>query len=590
MARFWQWTIAAVSAFSLVGLALIFIHFQDGAGTFGLHGATDRVKPGLFHVTSVTGPAKDAGIRSGDTLHFDPTIGNLLMLSSSAPGDTVAFQDGSRTVALTAIVDSSVSFANLALFGTFTVAKILFIAMALLVIWRKADDPAARALAVFLVGFGAAIDFYPGIFHSLPLRFTALLLNQFFIAVTGVGVYAFACYFPQVAEGGFRRLMRLLLPVVSPLIVAVAIAGVVMDYLRAGIESGLLPVYVALYLAAVVAAIASLVLSNRKSDAGERARLRWVLATFAVGFSGIIALFVAAVAGVNSEAIQPFALTILAIPIGLAYAILRHRVLDITFVVNRAVVYSGVSLIVVGVFILFEWLLSHVVESNSRASVLLQLGGALALGLSVRFVHARVDTYVDDLFFRERHLAEEAIRRFAQEAALITDAGVLVRRTIDVAQRNVRLTGAAFYARKNDRYVPLYSTIAQATELDENDEAVLAMRAWHNHVHAQGLADSRLCGEDAFPMMVRGQLAGFLVCGAKLSHETLAPDERDALRVLARDAGIALDSLRISRIEAELAYLTTDGELPAPLRMRLSSLLAAREESQPAGAALRSSQ
>lgn len=512
------------------------------------------------------------------------------MLSSSAPGDTIPFQDGSRTVVVTAAVDSPASFANIAFLITFTVAKIVFIAMALLVIWRKADDPAARALALFLVAFGAAIDFYAGIFHALPLRFTALLLNQLFIALTGVGVYAFACYFPQLAQGGFRRWMRLFLPAVALVVVAAAMAGVLLNYLRGGIESGWLPAYVVFYVGAVACAMLSLILSYREATAGERARLRWVLATFAVGFSGVIALFVAAVAGVNSEAIQPFALTILAIPVGLAYAILRHRVLDMTFVVNRAVVYSVVSLIVVGVFILFEWLLSHVVESNSRASVLLQLGGALALGLSVRFVHGRVDTYVDDLFFRERHLAEEAIRRFAHEAALITDADVLVKRSVEVAQRNARLAGAAFYARRGDRYVPLYSTIANASDLDKNDEAVLNMRAWHGPVHHRSFFDSRLCGEDAFPMIVRGQLAGFLVCGSKLSHEALAPDERDALRVLARDAGIALDSLRISRIEAELAYLTTDGELPAPLWVRLSSLLSAREESQPAGATPRSSQ
>jgi hypothetical protein len=95
--------------------------------------------------------------------------------------------------------------------------------------------------------------------------------------------------------------------------------------------------------------------------------------------------------------------------------ILRHRVLDIGVVINRAVVYTGVSIVVVGAFILFEWLLGHVVESNSRASTIIELLAALALGLSVRFIHARVDRYVDDLFFRVRHLAEAAIRRFAQE-------------------------------------------------------------------------------------------------------------------------------------------------------------------------------
>jgi hypothetical protein len=264
-------------------------------------------------------------------------------------------------------------------------------------------------------------------------------------------------------------------------------------------------------------------------------------------------------------------------------------VLDIGFVVNRAVVYTCVSVVVVGAFILFEWLLGHVVETNSRASTILQLIAALALGLSVRFIHARVDRYVDDLFFRDRHLAEAAIRRFAHETGLITDEDVLVHRTAEVAQRNARLTGAAFYARLKNRYVPLHSSFdATPQDLDENDAAILDMRTFHNPVDVH--ADSRVPGAAAFPMVVRGALAGFLACGEKTTHEALAPDEHDALRVLARDAGIALDSLRITRIEQELGYLTADGELPAALRMRLALLLDREGPAQPAGAAARSIQ
>ncbi len=590
MARFWQGLVGVIAAIALVSLAIIVIHFRDAGGTFGLDGSSDRTQPGVFHVTAVKPPASGAGVRAGDTLRYDPSPANVLKLSSTAPGDRIVFHDGTRDVVLTATAASKLSTTNVAFLITFLLAKLAFVAMAILIIWRKADDPAARALAVFLVAFGAAIDFDPVIFRALPLRAAALLLNQIFVALTAVGVYAFSCYFPQTADRGFRQWMRRLLPALTVVIAAVALGAVVVDYARGGVGSGLGSTYVLLYLATVGAAIVSLMLSYRNASAGERARMRWVLGTFAVGLSGIVLLLLAAIVGVNPNDAQPLALTIITIPFGLAYVILRHRVLDITFVVNRALVYSIVSVIVVGAFIIFEWLLSHLVESNSRTSVLLQLGGALALGLSVRFVHARVDAHVDDFFFRDRHLAEEAIRRFAQEAALITDADVLVKRTVEVAQRNARLTGAAFYARRNGLYLALYSTLPNATALDENDEAVLAMRTWHNPVHGQAFMDSRLCGDDAFPMMVRGQLAGFLACGTKLSHESLAPDERDALRVLARDAGIALDSLRIARIEAELAFLSADGELPPAVRLRLSSLVAPQDRAQPAGPPVRSSQ
>ena len=41
-------------------------------------------------------------------------------------------------------------------------------------------------------------------------------------------------------------------------------------------------------------------------------------------------------------------------------------------------------------------------------------GLALALGLSMRFLHHRVDSFVDSVFFRKRHDNERALRRFAR--------------------------------------------------------------------------------------------------------------------------------------------------------------------------------
>ena len=52
---------------------------------------------------------------------------------------------------------------------------------------------------------------------------------------------------------------------------------------------------------------------------------------------------------------------------------------------------------------------------------------------------------------------------------------------------------------------------------------------------------------------VRGRLTGALVCAAKRSGEGYAPDERDALRVLARAVGQALDILEVEALRRELA-------------------------------------
>jgi hypothetical protein len=504
-------------------------------------------------------PAAAGGIRPGDRVRIVPTAENMIVNVVTEPGDTETIEDGSHTLTLRAAARPN---GPLALAVIIYLAHLAFLAMALLVAWRRPDDPAARALAIFLACFGFAVGSDLGIFHPLGLRLFMVFLVQSALYVGTVAALAFACRFPTLPTRGVRATInRWILPIaaIGVIVGCVQMLRIVNPAATQGYR-GLLPVpFVVCYLAVALAIIGVFWNSYRTSSGADRVRLRWVLLTFAVGFSGLLVFFVGVLLQGNSDVLQYGALTVFVIPFGLAYAILRHRMLDIGFVINRAVVYAAVSLIVVVTFIIFEWLVSHVVEANSRASDILQLAAALVLGLSIRPIHNRVDRWVDDLFFRERHAAEAAVRKFAHEALLITEQSDLIAKTVEVAQRNMHLLGCAFYTARDGRYVPLQSTFPLGPSVSENDYAVLGMRTWHTPLELQGV-ETQLPGELALPMTVRGRLAGFLLCGEKSSHEAIAPDEREALALLARDAGIALDSLRISALE-RAAGATGGGEV-----------------------------
>ena len=593
MRVYWQAFIVFIAAVGFANMVGGLVNLHD-TGTFGFVGQQITSRSTTFTVRGVQphSPASLAGVRPNDTLSYDATFENRIRIGAPVPGDVVTFRDGSRAITLTAVADQSTP--QWALLAIVYLAKLAFISIGVIIALRRADDGAARALALFLTCFGGAISYDFALVSSVLLRFTSFLLVQSAFLAGGLGILAFACRFPQAPTDGIRTWLDRALAPLAVIGFIVTLGSFLISFFSTNrsLAQSLTVAYLVLYLALIASTLAALVDSYRKAAREQRARMRWVIGTLAVGFSGIVVLFIGLalnVGAVQQQALQYGSLTVLAIPFGLGYVIFRHRVLDIGFVVNRAVVYTGVSLVVVGAFITFEWLLGHVLEQNSRASVVLELCGALALGLSTRYIHARVDGYVDDVFFRDRHAAEAAIRRFATETGMITDPDILIKRTVEVVQRNARLDGAAFYARLGSRFVPLHTTFADAaSDLDENDEAILAMRTWHQPIEVSG--ESRVPGIEVFPMMVRGQLTGFLVCGEKATHEAFAPDERDAIRILARDAGTALDSLRISRIEHELAFLSTDGELPEAIRLRLSSLITADGSVQLAGSAARSSQ
>jgi hypothetical protein len=315
----------------------------------------------------------------------------------------------------------------------------------------------------------------------------------------------------------------------------------------------------AIAIAAVFVMVAFIV-AYLQGAPDERQRRRWVFLLLGLGLAAVaIDVGFSAAIGYNPVVDITTLLFVAGIPFGLAYVILRHRVIDVGFVLNRAVVYAGVSVVIVGVFVIVESLLSKYVENTSHVtSIAVQLAVALILGFSIRFVHARVDRFVDNVLFRERHLAEEAIRNFAQEASYITDPGILLSRCVKTVERYAKARGAGVWIADAQTYRAQAATFAVAPNVDENDPALVSMRARRINVHVRDV-ESALPGTLAFPMVVRGELLGILVVGPKLDDETYAPDEENALASLATSVGHALDAIEVRELRRRVEVLTATG-------------------------------
>jgi hypothetical protein len=213
-----------------------------------------------------------------------------------------------------------------------------------------------------------------------------------------------------------------------------------------------------------------------------------------------------------------------AMPAGLTYAILARRVLSAGFVLNRAAVFSGVSLIIVGTFMLIEWLLSGWLQGESHATSLAVNGAvALSLGMSIRFVHGRVDGVLDRLFFRKRHEDEHALRSFAHEASFFNDAQVLMDRTVGLLEKHADASFVHFVTNSGD------------------DPAMVTLRATHKPVDLTAVDSTSIDGEWAYPMVARGNMHGALVLGPKRSSESYAPDEADNIMHVAHGVASALE-------------------------------------------------
>jgi hypothetical protein len=106
---------------------------------------------------------------------------------------------------------------------------------------------------------------------------------------------------------------------------------------------------VILVVVGLIASLVAFIARYRRSAGDARQGLRWVAVSFCLAVPLVVlgALFWGVVPG---AAVLP-ALALLALPAGFAVAVLKYRLYELDLVVNRAVVYAGLTVGVIGSYV-----------------------------------------------------------------------------------------------------------------------------------------------------------------------------------------------------------------------------------------------
>jgi len=419
---------------------------------------------------------------------------------------------------------------------------------------RRSDDPQMRALCLLLVTYAMWANTTEHIITSGSLWVLVFAATANTVAALSVAFWA-ACAgsFAPPASALRRRAQWLCYALVALSIAfgLMKIAGILtlfVDPIAFSVNAAVLP-----FALACLAASACTVLAVHATQGADRQRAIWALVP------GAVLIFV----GFGAEYAQNFvtsyelawgsyyfATTINVItPLALTYVAFNRRLLDIGFVLNRAAVFAVVSTALVGAFVLVEWVANEWLSANHTMSAVVSMLVALALGLSIRYIHRFADRLVDRVLFRKRYEAEALLRRFAHEAAFITDRTALLQRALSTVKASTG-TEASIIVLDDGR-----------SNIDENDPALVSLRAWRKPLDLERYPGSALHGQFAFPMLARGELVGALVCGVKQDSEVYAPDESEALQMLADGVGSALSLLDHHRAGANGSLEGTIAEL-----------------------------
>lgn len=499
------------------------------------------------------GPAYRAGLRAGDLVRFD-LMPPLQRMAVARPvlgrPMTISVERGKR-VANIPIVPVAAPYWNTYAAIDWALA-LLYAGIALLVAFRA---PRGRQRAVILAMlFGLSIAWAVSVVDAVPsleARLAAQIVSDLAIAVFVIGAYLFVVWFPQRTTGASKWLWRIGLPasIASALLFAVGrVGGQSLHVLPAGTQlAG--GIFTLLASAAMIAGI----IDGVRAAATDLRKAALVAGSTLAILALVNALFASAdLLSSNWPWLDYITLLQWASGFGVSYAVLRHRLLDLNIVISRAAIFSVVSLLLLGVFALAEWVFATVLERslgpafNAGGKTALAACVALLLGLSAGSVHRVVEHRLNRLFFARRYRALEDLHRFALETDAVMDSNALLELTLGAMRRNLDAQFVALYTGRPDTGYMAVGTTAAAElplRLDQNEEVVLRLLRWGEAFVVDNNAAHPLSHAFVTPMALRGTLYGFAICGPKADRTAYLPDEREVVAALVHRVGIAFEWL-----------------------------------------------
>jgi signal transduction histidine kinase len=254
----------------------------------------------------------------------------------------------------------------------------------------------------------------------------------------------------------------------------------------------------------------------RRSPSATRRQVRWAFigGAFAT-IVGLVLLFVPqVVTGRPFVSWSVVGLLALPMPVGLAFAIVRHRLFDIEVVVNRTLVYGGVTLVIVAIYALTVLVLGAVVpQSGGFAASLVATGLAAIAALPVRDALQRG---VNRLMYGDRDEPYRALARLATRLESTIEPLAIPSAVVDSVAEALRLPFVALEIGPADAVV---MTVNRGTPVD----------------------DPRV-----IPLVYGAETVGRLLLAPRAPGESFSTSDLRLLDDLARSAGAAVHSVRLT--------------------------------------------
>ena len=201
-----------------------------------------------------------------------------------------------------------------------------------------------------------------------------------------------------------------------------------------------------LLLVGSVLAAVSLVVRYAGRTGHERAQLG-ALTVAGIGVAaGTVASWTTQSAGLAGELVGPLAVG------AMAFALLRHRLYDIDIVVNRTLVYAGLS---VGVAAIYAGTVALLALLGTRSDLVPPLVASIAVALVFAPVRDRLQGVVNRLLYGDRHDPFAATERLGQRLEAAIAPGAALAAIVEAVTHALRVPAVTLETPADDGFVEL---------------------------------------------------------------------------------------------------------------------------------------
>ncbi len=337
------------------------------------------------------------------------------------------------------------------------------------------------------------------------------------------------------------------------------------------VPGGIFHIFAAQYILICLISFFLLIQNLRRVESKNRTKLQYVALASTIGIFSPLFHFSSSYFKWEPFPHDFFFITYSSI---IAYAVVRHQLMDIEVIIRRTAVFAGLFAFVYGTFtvvtILGQEFFKSTLGWNQWTAT---IPTVLIITFALRPLEIFLTNATEKFLFQKKYDYRELLKTFTNEVLTVLDLQKLPDQTVAGLIRIMKLESASLLLYDKDNKIYKMAATVGAKEKDisfkDDDTLVRYLRASQQAILKDKSADKiegegvlkdsfkKLNAQLCLPVPLHDELIGILCLGMKKSGEDYTQEDIDILTTLARTEAIAISNARLfdelSKTQAEAA-------------------------------------